>query len=208
MELKLHRELLRQIIPAIAQWQSYSSIPLPISLIAYILFPSLSYLKQTQFLNKGLIKLFSSSFASLYSVTYLAALGPYTYKMAKLLIFLGCISLIASVNCQGPMVEVEQGMVEGKTVPFQDDFIGIDENIDVFLGIPFAEPPLGERRFMAPIPKAPWAEGEVYDATYYRDVCVQTSYESMFFTESEDCLHLNVYAPNPKVSCQVASLLR
>ena len=97
------------------------------------------------------------------------------------------------------MVEVEQGMVEGKTVPFQNDFIGIDENIDVFLGIPFAEPPLGECRFTAPIPKAPWAEGEVYDATYFRDICVQANLETIFFTTSEDCLHLNVYAPNPKV---------
>ena len=129
--------------------------------------------------------------------------------MAKLLIVLGCISLIALANCQGPMVEVEQGMIEGKTVPFQDDFIGIDANIDVYLGISFAEPPLGERRFTAPIPKAPWEEGEVYDATYFRDICVQASafFSASLFTESEDCLHLNVYAPSPKVRFQVASLL-
>ena len=99
-----------------------------------------------------------------------------------------------------PTVQVEQGQIQGKTVPFHNEYLDIHEDIDVFLGIPYAEPPVGEGRFSPPLPKDPWGEDEVYNATYNRDICVQTGLEAVFFSQSEDCLHLNVYAPNPKVS--------
>ena len=37
----------------------------------------------------------------------------------------------------------------------------------VFKKVPYAEPPIGERRFRPPVPKAPW-EG-IYDSTAYAD---------------------------------------
>ncbi|XP_072048620.1 cholinesterase-like [Amphiura filiformis] len=95
-----------------------------------------------------------------------------------------------------PIVTVEQGQILGDTVHFENDYLGIQKDIDVFLGIPYAEPPVGDRRFRAPLPKEPWGENEIYNATYNRAICMQTTTEP--FTISEDCLHLNVYAPNPK----------
>ncbi len=98
-----------------------------------------------------------------------------------------------------PLVRVEQGLILGKTVHFENDYLDVQEDVDVFLGIPFAEPPVGDLRFEAPLPKEPWAEDDVYNATYIRDFCVQASEEASFYGQSEDCLYLNIYVPNPKV---------
>jgi len=43
-----------------------------------------------------------------------------------------------------------------------------------------------------------------WDASYYRDACPQElfNYQHMYYTPrnmSEDCLHLNIFAPNVKV---------
>lgn len=40
-----------------------------------------------------------------------------------------------------------------------------------FLGIPFAEPPVGELRFRKPKPKAPWRK--LFNATTLPNSCVQ-----------------------------------
>ncbi|KAJ3403260.1 hypothetical protein HDV05_007917, partial [Chytridiales sp. JEL 0842] len=56
--------------------------------------------------------------------------------------------------------------------------------IQAFLGLPFSRPPV---RFTPPSPPTPWTG--TYDATYFREKCVQAwSGEG-----SEDCLYLNVY---------------
>ncbi|KAH8023271.1 hypothetical protein HPB51_011714 [Rhipicephalus microplus] len=69
-----------------------------------------------------------------------------------------------------------------------------------FLGIPFAEPPVGELRFMKPTPKKPWAG--VLNATSLPPMCPQVpirinSYFAVNSTDplSEDCLFLNVFKP-------------
>jgi carboxylesterase type B len=65
-----------------------------------------------------------------------------------------------------------------------------------FLGIPYAEPPFGEHRFMPPVARAPW-EG-VFDASEYGLICPQTGGVSMGRQpEGEDCLNLNVWTPDP-----------
>ncbi|XP_059549587.1 acetylcholinesterase isoform X1 [Myotis daubentonii] len=79
--------------------------------------------------------------------------------------------------------------------------------VSAFLGIPFAEPPVGPRRFLPPEPKRPWPG--VRDATAFQSVCYQyvdTLYPGFEGTEmwnpnrelSEDCLYLNVWTPYPR----------
>lgn len=79
---------------------------------------------------------------------------------------------------------------------------GININgVDKFLGIPFAKPPIGERRFFPPVETDTW-EG-VLDASSFKASPMQlpgSSEGAMYPPEkrtapSEDCLYLNVYAP-------------
>ncbi len=64
-----------------------------------------------------------------------------------------------------------------------------------FLGIPFAQPPVGELRWKAPVPNQPW-EG-VRDATEFGDSCAQLDSLQGGASDSEDCLYLNVWTPEP-----------
>ena len=100
-----------------------------------------------------------------------------------------------------PTVTVDQGVLFGVTETFQEDeFIGVTRDIDVFRGIPFAEPPVGPLRFKPPVEKGSW-DG-VYNATFVRDSCLQDPTAvtgPLGLQTSEDCLHLNVYAQNPKI---------
>ncbi|XP_038079002.1 cholinesterase 1-like [Patiria miniata] len=92
-----------------------------------------------------------------------------------------------------PTVTVQQGVLVGTTETFQESqFIGVNKTIDVFKGIPFAELPVGRLRFEPPVAKEPWVG--TYDATYFRDACVQDPLQAFGMPMSEDCLHLNIYA--------------
>jgi para-nitrobenzyl esterase len=71
--------------------------------------------------------------------------------------------------------------------------------IDFFGGLPYAAPPVGNRRWAPPEPPAPWAPAKL-DATHFGPDCWQivdpvmnpgAEKEQM----SEDCLYLNVYTP-------------
>lgn len=66
-----------------------------------------------------------------------------------------------------------------------------------FLGVPFAAPPVGELRFRAPQPPAPW-DG-VRPAREWGKAARQTAHFIPGFAASgpqdEDCLYLNVYTP-------------
>lgn len=64
-----------------------------------------------------------------------------------------------------------------------------------FMGVPFAAPPLGDRRWTAPAPPAAWLGPR--EALTPGDTCVQS--DNAAYTlgggMSEDCLYLNVFAP-------------
>ena len=62
-----------------------------------------------------------------------------------------------------------------------------------FLGVPFAAPPTGPRRFMPPEPAACWSD--VVDATHDGPACAQLDPNSGGVLGSEDCLTLNVWTP-------------
>jgi para-nitrobenzyl esterase len=65
----------------------------------------------------------------------------------------------------------------------------------VFLGVPFAQPPVGELRWRAPQPPSAW-QG-VREATRFGGICPQVEIYAGFNTPSttEDCLYLNVFVP-------------
>ena len=65
-------------------------------------------------------------------------------------------------------------------------------NYTSYLGIPYAEPPLGVLRFAKPIPKKPW-EG-IRNALDYGAKCPQKTSNSSESTD-EDCLYLNIFIP-------------
>lgn len=85
------------------------------------------------------------------------------------------------------------------------EIVGFSTNLNIkgtqrvvrkFLGIPYAESPSGARRFKKPVPKAAFTSA--FDASYYGHSCFQ--FEGLFppevnVTYSEDCLSLNIFAP-------------
>lgn len=87
------------------------------------------------------------------------------------------------------------------------------KNVDQFLGIPYAESPVGSRRFMPPGSPLPWKGVKIADTL--APVCPQMfpdltkpnllakgRYDQILRllpylkNESEDCLHLNLYVPS------------
>ncbi|XP_071477532.1 acetylcholinesterase-like [Diadema antillarum] len=113
--------------------------------------------------------------------------------MKTFLITLAVFTVFEVVDAQNPRVTVNEGILVGKTVHFSEDtFINKTRDVDVFLGVPFAEPP---DRFSPPQPKAAWT-GE-RNATEFSAACVQDLAE--FYPDmSEDCLYLNIYAPSQR----------
>jgi carboxylesterase type B len=75
-------------------------------------------------------------------------------------------------------------------------------NTVAYLGIPYAEPPVGNLRFRAPLPLNTTrvvleSAGKTIDATEYPEFCIQgtTGGGDAGGAGSEDCLKVNIYAP-------------
>ncbi|KAF2671193.1 alpha/beta-hydrolase, partial [Microthyrium microscopicum] len=66
--------------------------------------------------------------------------------------------------------------------------------LDQFLGIPYAEPPIGNLRFSDPKP-LPSNSSHVYNASSYGPGCPQLSIYEEYNGLSEDCLTLNIIRP-------------
>jgi para-nitrobenzyl esterase len=74
-------------------------------------------------------------------------------------------------------------------------FVGQDSKGGAsFLGIPYALPPVGPRRFSAPIPQPPLSSS--FDASAFPPMCPQPFLEvGRLQPMQEDCLFLNVFTP-------------
>ena len=76
---------------------------------------------------------------------------------------------------------------------------GYRENgLDIFKGIPYAEPPVGELRFKSPVDKKSWdevLETIEYSACAYQGYTELEEWLGKHEPESEDCLFLNIWTP-------------
>ena len=68
-----------------------------------------------------------------------------------------------------PIVQTESGQVVGKI-----ETLPMGRSVYAYLGIPYAEPPIGELRFAAPKPAKRWSE--IRNATEYGPSCPQPDY--------------------------------
>ncbi len=87
-------------------------------------------------------------------------------------------------SAEAPTVRIDSGPLVGVT----------ESNVLVFKGVPFAAPPLGERRWKPPAPPVRWRAPR--DATHYAPMCPQVGPAVPSFPiepMSEDCLYLNVW---------------
>lgn len=92
---------------------------------------------------------------------------------------------------KAPHVQLQNGTLSGAySSEFQQDF---------FLGVPYAEAPLGSLRFAEPKPPKPWTG--VRKADRYGDWCIGNSLGLAGFSQnitgsmSEDCLDINIIRP-------------
>ncbi len=82
---------------------------------------------------------------------------------------------------QQPLVSIEDGKIQGT----------IEEDIQVYKGIPFAAPPIDDLRWKAPQPVDKWTG--TLDASHFAPGPIQ-GWNSPS-GKSEDCLYLNVWSP-------------
>ncbi|XP_005608377.2 carboxylesterase 3 isoform X1 [Equus caballus] len=132
-------------------------------------------------------------------------MGTLVRTGSRVLVWVACLLLAFPATPPGseitqPEVDTTLGQVRGRQVGVK----GTDRLVNVFLGIPFAQPPLGPGRFSAPRPAQSW-EG-VRDASTAPPMCLQDlermnngrfvlNGKHQIFPISEDCLILNIYSP-------------
>lgn len=114
------------------------------------------------------------------------------------------VSLLAACGCwthanevsydaNSPVVRISDGLVAGRRE------INSDVPVHTFLGIPYAQPPVGDLRFEKPRPPIPW--NGTYNATRRPHPCMQIDFPFILDTKidnshsSEDCLYMNVWRP-------------
>ncbi|XP_061264204.1 neuroligin-4, X-linked isoform X2 [Bos javanicus] len=113
-------------------------------------------------------------------------------------------------QAQYPVVSTNYGKIRGLRTPLPNEILG---PVEQYLGVPYASPPTGERRFQPPEPPSSWTG--VRNATQFAAVCPQHLDERsllhdmlpVWFTanldtlmtymqdQNEDCLYLNIYVP-------------
>lgn len=123
------------------------------------------------------------------------------YSLVLQACLLACVQLVQS--SRGKVVLTKHGYIVGleDTITYKNH----ERTIYKFLGVPYAEKPIGNLRFKRPQPLK--MAGVVYNATYFRPVCIQhlSFYNASIklawpgFTNekgsNEDCLYVNIYTP-------------
>nr|ACI42858.1 carboxylesterase [Harmonia axyridis] len=113
-------------------------------------------------------------------------------KVKSVLSTVFCV-LLSFVEVKSIIVKTDNGLVQGKI----GRTVGQNKTFYAFQGIPYAKPPVGHLRFLAPQPIEDWSGALTTDTDTPR--CIQTNQNQVL--GKEDCLYLNVYTPQlPDVS--------
>ncbi|XP_061188098.1 carboxylesterase 1C-like [Saccostrea echinata] len=90
-------------------------------------------------------------------------------------------------------IQTKLGPMTGKINYLDEDY---RKKVLTFYNIPFAKPPVGELRFAKPVPYGSWTG--TLNATEIGNQCMQYDPMSQIpgVESTEDCLYLNIYAPN------------
>jgi para-nitrobenzyl esterase len=108
---------------------------------------------------------------------------------ALAVILAGLVAAPAGALAQQPIVRAPAGAVQGR----------VQDGLEIFKGIPYAAPPVGEGRWKPPAPAPAWSG--VRDAAAFGPGCFQPPprpgniYADPLGAMSEDCLSLNIWTP-------------
>ncbi|MCL2908360.1 carboxylesterase/lipase family protein [Shewanella fodinae] len=110
-------------------------------------------------------------------------------KLLKICLALGCLLSSPFVSAQSaPIVQIQSGRIAGLH----------QQDVDIFLGIPYAKPPLGELRWQRPLTAPAWRG--IRQATTFGPSCMQAPLPNdaapLPDNYSEDCLTLNIWRPS------------
>lgn len=86
-----------------------------------------------------------------------------------------------------PIVETKNGPIQGL----------VSEGVFQFLGVPYAEPPVGDLRWQPPQDHEPWTK--TLRTMAYAPICAQSNEFGVFAgpaNDNENCLYLNVFTPS------------
>ena len=106
----------------------------------------------------------------------------------------GCLSARSAFDPSRTVtVKTPVGEIVGKVETIKFD--GVSYDVTEFLGIPYAEPPVGANRFKKSLPRAPFTAA--FSAFDYGATCLQPPGEDLTHkvTIEEDCLFLNIFVP-------------
>lgn len=104
----------------------------------------------------------------------------------RLLCLLTCILLLTACSNEPVQLQTPSGQLVGY----------VDEAVEHYLGVPYAQPPVGPLRWRPPQKLEPWKDTLI--AQENPPICAQFSVLSGNLVGAEDCLYLNIWTPAVK----------
>lgn len=107
-------------------------------------------------------------------------------KLGGVLVAAALFATLAFSALAGPVVRTDGGLISGERLG----------PVDAFLGVPYAAPPVADRRWRPPQPVSSWPGTR--NATRFAPACMQKGVSMPGETPpsiSEDCLYLNIWRP-------------
>lgn len=140
--------------------------------------------------------------SSIVFIVYTGTLQYITMSSSGLLLSTVLVIVVVVSSELSPIVETNTGDVLGKVMNVNGKLV------EAYLGIPFAESPVGNLRFRAPVAKQPW--NGILNGTFFGVGCYMIPDDTFgddFWGSnmwnpsvqlSENCLNLNVWVPSPR----------